>query len=495
MNRAGYRIDCRSILLPLILLCASLLSACSTHHSNIDLLLRNVTVIDATKGERAGQDVAVSNGKIVSVSSSVAVASAEKIALREIDASDKFLIPGLWDAHVHLTFDEDVAGSMNRLFIANGITSVRDTGGQLAKVLAFRRAADKQLAPSIYLAGPLLDGKPTVYDGSSGSFPKIAATIETPRQAREKVRELAAAGVDLLKAYEMLAPEVYLAVLDEAKELGLPVTGHVPLSMTVSDVSSAGLNSMEHLRNLELGCTSGAQKMLRDRLDMLLNEAGLSGAKLRGEIHALQHGAAIADIDSQRCAALIQELKNNETWQVPTMALNLLFQEPFYADPAWQENYQYLPAAVAKDWQERSIAVAERLLKPSDRQAERNAIADWRSETIKALVAAEVPIMAGTDTPIFFLTPGFSLHLELKTLVAKGLTPMQAIEAATLTPARYFGLQENHGGIDSDYVADLVLLDANPLQDISNTTAIAAVVKNGEWLDRGALDKLLKPEE
>jgi len=460
-------------------------------NENTDLLIKHVTVIDAVNGVRENMDVVVQTGIIRRVVSS---ASADELEADVVlDGRGKFLIPGLWDAHVHLTFDSEIEDSMFRLFIAHGVTSVRDTGGQVEKVLAWREQSRNSLAPNVYVAGPLIDGAPTVYNGDAEGFPKIAVTARTPAEVEALVDELAAAGVDLIKAYEMLSPESFKALITRAKYHGLPVTGHVPLSMTAEQVSNAGMNSMEHLRNLEMACSEQAKELFARRQQQLKNEPSQLGSVLRRKIHAEQHFAAVDSYDPTRCTALLATLANNDTWQIPTLALTMVFNTLYFGTPDWQQSFKYLPPKTADKWLQSATRFAEALSVSTPSRENSKVVADWKMALISQMLDAGVTIMAGTDTPIFYMTPGFSLHKELAVLVEAGMSPMQALESATLTPARYFSLQDRQGSISANKIADLVLLDANPLTDIANTMQISAVIKNGRALDRSALDNLLNP--
>ena len=465
-----------------------------------DLIIHNVTVIDALNGRRDNMDVII-NGNVISEITKVAKGTAATTTTKQtaeryadyVDGTGKYLIPGLWDAHVHLTFDEQISSRvMNRLFIANGVTSVRDTGGLLNLVLQAREQAKDEISPDIYFAGPLLDGVPAVYAGDTPGFPEIGKGVATPEQATAAVDELASAGAHLIKAYELLTPETYKAVLSRAKHHQLPVTGHVPLSMTAIEASNAGLNSMEHMRNLELACASNEAALLTQRKAWLDDTDNKLGSTIRTHIHSQQRPNAVSSYDSNRCSNLISALIRNQTWQVPTMALNMWVKTPYYADPEWQKSYAGLPKSVAQSWVEEGSKVAANVAKPTPENEKLIMHADWQIEMLQRLVKEGVTIMAGTDTPIYFLTPGNSLHLELETLVEKGgMTPQQALEAATLTPARYFNLQGKLGTIEPNKIADLVLLNANPLERIQNTTTVRSVIKGGQLLDRKALDQLL----
>ena len=306
---------------PLVVVAAALLAGClqSPGPPPTDgTLFRNVTVIDALGGLRAGMVVRVAGNHIVEVapdSEGVSVSGA-----RVVEAEGQFLIPGLWDAHVHLTFTPELEAVMFPLFLVNGVTSVRDTGGLLEDVLAWRALATAAagVAPRVFIAGPLVDGLPRVYDGSQPFRPELAIGVSTVEEGERAVDELAAAGVDLIKAYEMLDPDVYRAVLQRASRRGLPVTGHVPLSLDAGEAAIEGLSSLEHLRNLELACSSEAEALLVERREMLAAGAGEDGGMLRSSIHAAQRQRAVETYDADRCASMIDRLAANNTWQVPT---------------------------------------------------------------------------------------------------------------------------------------------------------------------------------
>ena len=446
-----------------MLLVVTALCACQTVPPDT-LALRNVTVIDATDGLRPAQTVLIDGDKIVAVTPAPGPPTA-----REIDASGKFLMPGLWDLHVHLTYDDRFTDEMPGLFLRYGITSVRDTGGLLHKMQPVVDAwrADDAVAPRVYYSGPLLDGSPVVYDG--GAVPEIGIENATVEQALENVEQLHRAGVDFIKIYELTRPDVFDALSTRARELGLPVASHVPLSMTASTAAEYA-DSMEHLRNIELDCANNAATLLAERQKRLQNPLGMPGIELRAALHATQRLPAVAQFDQQRCAAVLAALR--PVIQVPTTRLNTLSLHPAWERPDWPQALADLPAAVQADW--RSL--------PDWFDADNTAYATFTLQLIRQLRDAGVPIGAGTDTPIGRAIPGYSLHNELALLVAAGLTPLEAIEAATVTPARFFGLQESMGAIAAGMRADLVLLNSNPLLDVRNTRDIAEVVFRGRLL-------------
>lgn len=475
------------LLFALLAACNSPKMASTNAKLNPDIVLKNVHIIDAKNGLQTDMTVLIKGNKIEKVGKANGVKFNNDQA-KIIDGKGKYLLPGLWDAHVHLAYEEKLTPAMFRLFLAHGITSIRDTGGQLHLVLPEREKArkDPQNTPRVMLAGPLLDGVPTVYDGSTPSNPHLGIGAGSVAEAEKNADEMIAAKVDLLKAYEMLTPEAFKAILAKGKKAGIPITGHVPLSMDVIAASNAGMSSMEHMRNLEFACSSDWEALLAKRKQMLFAGQNEKGSTLRRNIHTAQRTHAVANQDPVRRAKVLKTLSENETWQVPTMSIMMAGAERFNTRPDWLESFKLLPKPVKERWSTAAIKFAESPVSDAT-----TAYANWFFEMVGHLKAAEVDIMAGTDCPIFFLTPGYSLHEELALLVKGGLTPLEAIEAATTKPAEYFKMEKELGLVQAGYLADLLLLDANPLENIRNTLKIHAVIRDGKLHDRTALDGIM----
>lgn len=461
-----------------------------TDTGDMPLVITNVTVIDAVSGVREAQDVTISAGRIVGV---VPVGGILPDDARTIDGTGKFLIPGLWDAHVHVAYDEAIDyRTFFPLSLAHGITYLRDTGGHLDRLAPAIEAAKNPRSPDVWFSGPLIDGAERVYDGSSPFYPDISVSAATVDDAVAIVDAHAAAGASFIKAYEMLAPDVFSAVVKRAGEHGLKVAAHVPLSMAVDQVVNSGAADLQHLRNLEFACAQDPEVLQSERQDMLvadlLNEDGeqLTAAARRIAIHQAQRTRALEAQSENGCTSMVTALARAGVAQTPTLTIATFFTRRLFADPAWRATFKLMPESVRAGWETRS----KRLI---DRAASDDEVAhvDWIKSMLPQLAAAGVPIIAGTDAPIAYLTPGASLHEELNMLVDAGLTPMQALAAATVEPARFLGLEGEMGAIGSDYRADVVLLNANPLEDISNTLAIEAVIKGGLLLERAELDVLM----
>lgn len=460
---------------------------CTTENQKSEeqsIVFRNISVIDAKNGLQTNLTVVIKGKRIYEIK------PADEIEIDEnaivVDGSGKFLIPGLWDAHVHLSYEPELTSSMFQLFLVNGITSIRDTGGQLDLVMPLKVKAeqDPEKSPRVMVAGPLLDGVPTVYDGISR--PKLGLGAGTPEEAERLIEDFVNAGVDFIKSYEMLTPQTFESVIAKSKSYGKIVTGHVPLSMDVIEASDLGLRSMEHMRNLEMACSSNFDSLLDARRKMLDDGKNEEGGILRSRIHQAQRSFAVQNQDEQRRNLVLSRLADNQTWQIPTLSIVTVSSRRPFGKESWRENFRYLPDSVKIRWGKASKEFSE---SPIDSASQ--LYAEWAIEMISYMKEAGVVIMAGTDSPIAFLTPGFSLHEELSLLVEGGLSPLQALEAATLRPAQYFEMEDQLGTIEVGKLADLVMLNANPLEDISNTKSIQAVVRDGYLYDRQLLNDML----
>jgi imidazolonepropionase-like amidohydrolase len=324
------------------------------------------------------------------------------------------------------------------------------------------------LGPRIIAAGPIVDGPRPIW-------PNISIPVANASQARKAVDDLKSHGQDFIKVYSGLSREAYFAIAEEAKRQGIPFAGHVPGSVSVVEASNAGQKSIEHLNGVGLACSA--------REDYLRRETVMLGrSKLILETYS-QHKAA----------ALFALLAKNETWQVPTLtvarAISSLNDKNFTNDP----RLKYVPAVLRERWDPKKDFRFQNWTEDDwtiQRRGYRRAI-----EIVGAMHRAGVPIMAGTDTTNPYVFPGFSLHDELALLVQAGLTPMQALQTATMNPARFLGMEKELGTVQEGKIADLILLAANPLENINNTKKINAVVVMGRLLDRKELDGLLAQAE
>ena len=441
------------------------------------LIIENTTIIDAVTLVRENMTLVVQGGEISSIEKS----GVKNIKIEAddvvIDATGKFLIPGLWDAHVHLTFIPELDyETAYKLFLMNGITSIRDTGAVLNKLqpaIDFAKE-NPHRTPRVFFSGPLIDGTPGVYKGTEPGFPELAIEVNEDTDLENLVGNLIERGVTFLKTYEMLSPSTFVKLLEIANQNNLPVTSHIPLSMDLGKAVDAGLGGMQHIRNLDLACAENAEETLKQRQVLLKNLDLLPGSALRAKIHQSQRYAALGNIDENRCNKIIKYLATNNVFQTPTLTINTVASKRFFADSKWQDTYKFLPSEVQKSWMDSSLNLTQQPVSENNRMFQ-----EWSFKIVSLFNKHGVKIIAGTDTPIGFLTPGFSLHKELELLVEAGLTPLQALRSATITPAEFFNLESKMGTIQVGKYADLVILNSSPLKDIRNTQDIHKVILKG----------------
>ena len=462
---------CRSLMLTFLLV--SSLALASPR-----IIIENVTLIDAAHPVRENMTVVLQGGVIESIEESSTKIIDIKMDDKVIDAKGKFLIPGLWDAHVHLTFIPELDyKTAYALFLTNGITSIRDMGAVLTKLQPAIDYANEnpEKTPRLFYSGPLIDGSLRVYKGQEPGFPELSIGVNEATDLAAVVNDLVKQGVTFLKTYEMLSAKTFLNLLEIAKQKNLRVTSHIPLSIGLIEAIDAGLDGMQHIRNLDLACAKNAEEILAQRKLLLNNSDSLPGSALRTRIHQSQRYIAIQNVDEARCTRIIKYLAANDVFQTPTLTINTVGSKRFFADSKWRETYQFLPKKVQESWQADSISLAQQPVLKNNKIFE-----DSSMKIVGLFNEHDVKIIAGTYTPIGFLTPGYSLHKELELLVEAGLTPLQALRSATITPAEFFNLDNKMGTIDPGKYADLVILNSSPLEKIKNTQDIHIVISKGK---------------
>ena len=437
------------------------------------LVLTHVTVIDTT-GAPAQPDmtVVIIGDRIQGIAKSDTIRPPKNA--ETVDATGKFLIPGLWDMHVHW-YDKDYLP----LFIANGVTGVRQMFGA-PEHYQWRKEieAGRLMGPHMLIASPIVDGPKPVWPGSM-------AVSDAP-EGRRAVMEIKQSGADFVKVYSLLPREAYFAIADESKKEGIPFEGHVPDSISVEEASNAGQKTIEHLTGVLNACSSREVELrgLAQEAEDQPPSARFAGPKYRE-----RQELALGTYSPDRAEILFGELKKNQTWQCPTLTV---LRSWAYSDaPSFTNDprLKYIPRDIASGWDPKADIFLR--AKTADDWALSKKVFSKELEIVGAMQRAGVQILAGTDTLNPFCFPGFSLHDELGLLVQSGLTPMQALQAATLHPALFLGREKDFGTIGEGKVADLVLLDGNPLDDIGNTRKISAVVFGGKLFSRASLDEML----
>jgi imidazolonepropionase-like amidohydrolase len=436
------------------------------------ILIKTVNVIDVNTGSiRRARDVLIRNGRIAEIAAHISA----RQGATQIEGQGKFLIPGLWDMHVHLAgLSADPAWSRDLLplLVANGVTGVRDMGGNLEVLRRWRKEITEKsiLGPEIVAAGPMLDGE---FDD-----PNVWKT-RNPQEARERVAELKARGADFVKVLSGLDRDTYFTAVAAAKENGLPLVGHVPLPVAPEEASNAGQKSIEHIlySGIAVACSRNPEELRRQWA------AAMQAGALR-EIAKVED-AAIADYSSSEANELWKTLVRNKTWVTPT--LHSTYSSAHLAELVKQDPAMaYLPKSVAAKWTSEKL----RLSLAPDKLEWWGRELHHQLKLVKEMHTAGVRILAGTDSLDPHNVPGASLPHELELLTQAGLTPLDALRVATSGPAEFFG-RNDIGNIAVGNQADLVLLDGNPLENTANLHRIQALILAGRLVTRSELDTQL----
>jgi imidazolonepropionase-like amidohydrolase len=437
----------------------------------------HVTVIDAKTGtENRNETVVISGDRIAAVKRSSEMEP--PAGVRVVDGRGRYLIPALWDMHVHAVFAERL-DSMFPMFMANGVLGIRDVGTSmpLAQIGRLRKEIfnGARLGPRIVAAGPILDGRPLP------ARPNFAV-ITSPEEGRSMVRRLKAEGSDFIKVYSWLSRESFLAIADEANKQNMTFGGHVPFSVSVLEASDVGQRSMEHLYGIALACSTRETEI---RTELVQGGTRVSFPVL----DHLEIEEAGASYSVEKAASVFAHLAKNHTWVVPTFAADLPDVRSFDLRVTSDERLKYIPPGVQERWSKDTGLEAS--------SSPWGKFFDQRLRMLSAMHRAGVPVLAGTDTAWYqpYTYAGFSLHDELAVFVQAGLTPLESLQTATINPARFLGLEKDLGTIEEGKIADLVLLDGDPLTDIHNTGRISTVFASGKEFDRRALVRMLKQAE
>jgi imidazolonepropionase-like amidohydrolase len=457
-----------------------------------DVAIRGATVVDVAGGTLVpDQTVLIAGNRIVAVGPSGKVGIAPGADV--IDAAGAYLIPGLWDTHVHsvrsptAVWEETSIARVEwhfPLFLAYGVTGVRNMNDatadptlELTNSVKRRLAEGELLGPRLLASGPYIDGDPPLGEG--------AVVVRTEAEARAVVDRLADAGADFIKPYENLSREAYFAIMDQARRRGIPVDGHLPFRVTAEEAAAAGQRTVEHPEVMAGGCSADAEAV-RDRFARVLSDDFASLPENEQFLVQFRLYRAFYDTrDPAACEPTMEAFRRHGVAVTMDVVAyhHIVHADEILADTA---SMRLVPHAVRRDWEERPAGERFRefqsILRP---------IIPLELENVRLLHEAGVTLLAATDVGVPLQVPGISLHRQLLRLTEAGLTPLAALRTATLNPARVLGLADSLGTIEAGKLADLVLLDANPLTDIRNTQRIRAVIADGRLYRRADLDRLL----
>lgn len=470
--------DSRRILLLLVLLGACAPSDNGSAPVAVDYAITDANVIDVERARvLSEQTILIKGNRIVAAGPADLVSLPSDVPAR--DARGKYLIPGLWDMHAHVLF-EGMNGYLT-LLIANGVTGIREMGNSPIPLEEIHRIRGEILAGD--RLGPRFIASGVLVDGPESRWTDGVALADSPERGRAIVDSLASAGADFIKVYNYLRPEVYRAIVDAAAARQISVAGHVPYLVTALEASEANQRSFEHLVGVDQACSTQEESLIaisREQLDAIAD--GDTTAESRSERQWWDR--LLATHDAARCRGVLERLARNRTWQTPTL-VNI---QKKCVDPAVltsDDRLSYVPTHVRDWWNDAMPAQRDHI------SVQNQARCRLRMSLVSSMERVGVPLLAGSDAANPFVIWGFSLHDELLLMVEAGLSPLQALRTATLNPARFLEATDSLGKVERGMIADLVLLDGNPLDDIRNTRKIAAVVLNGRYLDREELDLLL----
>jgi hypothetical protein len=453
------------------------IAGCSTTGAPQALLLKNVTTVDVTNGTlRENREVLVEGDRIKAINNASQTHGVENMTI--VDGSGKYLIPGLMDMHVHL-FGQSSKTWMFGPFVGYGVTSVREMWAppeSEALINSWRDAVSSNeiVAPRILAAG-------VIVDGSRGWLSNVS-TVESIEDVERVIVNL---NGDFVKVYSSLDRDLYVALMDAARRAGIPVAGHIPLTVHALEAARLGQVTNEHLWQVREMCSFLEDVLIEERIEFYAGsfDTAQEFSFLDDQLHRMTRS-----FDAERCQTTAAELASTGQWQVPT----LINERRWFLGPSKdlfaEGDFPFLPDEVLENWKRR-VSDGQVTYSGSEDALKRG----WGMTlgTVEELNRASVGFLVGTDVGQPYVVPGFAVHEEMRLLVEAGLTPLQALQAATVNPAEYLGVTDTLGNIFEGAIADLVLLDANPLSDIANTHRIDAVVLNGRLFRGEELKGLL----
>ncbi len=460
--------------LPLLLILI-LLAACQEKETlPADLAILNAHVIDLESGEVSEKNIYISKGEIQSVEDTDVESTFKADSL--IDATGKYLLPGFWDNHIHLRgSDSLIANNKNflKLFIANGITTVRDAGGDLTtSVMEWKKQITNEdlVGPTIFTAGPKIDGPNSTWAGS--------LVVENGADIPVALDSLQALNVDFVKLYDsQFSGELYLKTIEETEKRGLIVSGHMPFTVTLDETVDAGMDAIEHLYYVLKGCAS--------------NEVEVTNKVKSGQMGFWDAMPSLVEGYTDSTAqSTFQKLKQNDVYVVPTLHVGNTLSYMDEVDHSNDIYLKYMGQGIIASYQRR---IQSALRSSEEARKNRKALDSFFGQLVKSLNTADVNLLAGSDCGASnsYIYPGISLHSELKAMVDAGIPPLDALRTSAYNGAQFLNKSDSYGTISKGKVSDLVLLDDNPLENISETQNINMVIKGTQVFSKKQLKELL----
>lgn len=441
-------------------------------------VINHVNIIDVTGSPiQSDMTVVIMGNRIIMLEKTSKVRTPANAFV--IEASGKYLIPGLWDMHVHVfnNISKREPDTLDfSMYIANGVTGIREMWTQIdamPQVGLWRKQFSEgtYTIPRIGAVGTMIDGSPSRWRNSD--------TTTTEAGARQFVRQAKAAGIDFVKVYDRLPRTAYFAIADECKKQQIDFAGHIPNRITLREAAEAGQKSIEHLTGIRINFEDDCSALLAD----LKKELPDSIAKGSPSVPIMEQVMELCDV--QKAFTLYRLMAKMNVWHCPTTTL--------------YKRYATDTAIIFNDPRLRYVSEAERSLwkkQTGSRMRGGDSAYIKRVFTHLALMKrAGIHFLAGTDVDNDYLYPGFSLHDELELFVKAGFTPLEALQTATINPAKFLGISDSLGTIQIGKIADMLLLDANPIEDITNTQLIQAVFVNGRYLPKQTLQAMLAKVE
>lgn len=456
-----------------VILSLSLPAAPVVPEESGSIWIKNALVVDLKGDSTIQQDILIENGQISKMTAPDSLAAPDQA--RVLDATGKYIIPGLWDMHTHLS-PQFTPQLTFPLFIAAGVTNIRDLGGYGA--YEDKKAWDEQIR-SNKMVGPRIQGIGAIF----------LASLQSEEQAQQIVDQFPGQAPDFIKVYNAVLPEYYFPLMEMAKNKNIPVLGHKPRAVNAIEAARAGHKSFEHARLFLFECYPGAAALREAYHDRY------SGISEGGRLDDTQGLRQMIDNHSEEMfMELVSVMKENKTWFCPTHITRKM--DAFAADEAFRTDprLKYIHRLQRMGWKGDADGMTKRYPGEEGQKTVMDFYLKGLELTGKASRAG-LKILAGTDANDTYCFPGLSLHDELAELVKAGLSPAEALRAATLYPAEYFGLESTYGSIDNGKIADLLILNDNPLNNIENTKSIQTVIFNGQIYHREKLDELLEGVE